>query len=83
MSKYIEISTFTRKCLRWRPFTYSRWYEGLHLYEKMSSPQMISTETFEVLKKKILKKTAGGLLLISRDILNVLLVLSAKNQLIV
>ena len=49
----------------------------------MSSPQMISTETFEVLKKKILKKTAGGLLLISRDILNVLLVLLAKNQLIV
>ena len=39
-----------------RPFKYSRWYQGLQLYEKMILPQMLSSETFEVLNKIIFKE---------------------------
>ena len=48
MSKYIQISILIRKHLWWRPFKYSSWYEGLQLYEKMTSSKIISCEIYEV-----------------------------------
>ena len=67
----------------WCPFKYRGKYESLQIYEKVTPSQMLSNETCEVLHNKLLKKTAGRLLLISSNILNASLVLSAVNQLIV
>ena len=83
--KHIQIGTFTRKHLWWRPFKYNCRCEGLHLYEKVTTSLMLSCETCEVLQTIIFKKdwTVGRLLLICSDILDVSLVLSAINWLVV
>ena len=75
MSKYIQISILTRKRLWWCAFKYSRCCEGLQPYDKITLSQMLSCKTCEVLKK-----TVGRLLLISKNILDLLLVLSAKKS---
>ena len=45
MSKNIQISIFTGKCLWWRPFKYSCRYEGLQLFKKVTPSKMLSCET--------------------------------------
>ena len=56
MGEYTQISIFTGKRLWWRPFKYSCWHEGLQLYEKVNSSQMLSCETCGVLENKTLKE---------------------------
>ena len=64
MSKYTQISILTRKRRDGVLFKYSRWYEGLQLYEKITSSQMLPCETCVVLKKISFKEncwsTASG-----------------------
>ena len=50
MSKSIQISMFTEKCLWWHPFKYSCWYEGLQPYEKVTLSQKLFCKTCEVLQ---------------------------------
>ena len=55
----------------------------LTVYKNVTSLQMLSCEICEVLQNIIFKENAGELPLISRDILDVSLVLKAITQLII
>ena len=54
--KKIYSSIFTRKHLWWCPFKYSCWYEGCQLYGKVTSSQMLSSETWEVSQNILFKE---------------------------
>ena len=58
--KYVQISVFTRKRLRWRPFKYSCRYEAVvatvSSCMKKAPPQMLSCENCEVLQDIVFKE---------------------------
>ena len=75
-----ELKWHNKKHPRWWLFQYSRRYEGLKFYGKGTQSQILC-EIWEVYRTLFLQKTAGRLLLIPSNILNVHLALLTINQL--